>query len=373
MQGSTGLEEDDEMREIFIEEAREVIAGRRRSAAAPGRHARRPGRPDRCPPRLPHAEGQLAHGRAASDFGEAAWACEQLYNARLAEAPALDSDLRAFTADALRELGDWVEAIAERRDDGRDGAALTARADALRQRSPLDGPRRGAAAALQGAQATAALLERVPELPSAADLQLDFGLPSAALASAGFDLQLDLGVQEELPTSAPNAVPELLSLDLPTEATGEAFALDLDLPAPSGVESIRLDPALDWQEPSPASESRALPMSEAEFDSVFGTHDAPAAAAADDLEIEADEHRAEVADEAPAGPESVDFADTRIDLSMPQDAPRTTEPAADLAAAAGPAHRSPGAGRRPHADAGGRAGQGHRRRCASASRCSTST
>ena len=34
------------------------------------------------------------------DFGEAAWACEQLYNARLAESAPADSDLRGFTHDA---------------------------------------------------------------------------------------------------------------------------------------------------------------------------------------------------------------------------------------------------------------------------------
>jgi hypothetical protein len=67
-------------------------------------------------------------------------------------------------------------------------------------------------------------------------------------------------------------MPELLSLDLPAEASGDAFALDLDLPS---LASNLPEPALDWQEAEPASESRPLPMSEAEFDSVFGSQDAP--------------------------------------------------------------------------------------------------
>jgi chemosensory pili system protein ChpA (sensor histidine kinase/response regulator) len=329
VQGSTGLEEDEEMREIFIDEAREVIQGADEALQ----------RLDDTPDDL----GDLTLIRRAFHtlkgssrmvglkvFGDAAWACEQLYNTRLAETSRLESDLAAFTADALRELGEWVEAIAERREHGRDGASLTARAEALRHRQVPDGMPASAAAPLQAAAATSALLERVPELPSATDLQLDFGLPSApsapvaplATPSAGLDLQLDLGAQDETPTVAPNAMPELLSLDLPAEASGEAFALDLDLPAQPGVESIRLDPALDWQEAEPASESRPLPMSEAEFDSVFGSQDAPPAEVegADDLEIEAEEHRAEVTDAVPDVAERIDFADTSIDLSMLQDA-----------------------------------------------------
>ena len=70
------FEHDDEMREIFLEEAREVVerrAAQRRAAA----DARRPRAADHAAPRLPHAQGQLAHGRAER-FGEAAWACEQV-------------------------------------------------------------------------------------------------------------------------------------------------------------------------------------------------------------------------------------------------------------------------------------------------------
>jgi chemosensory pili system protein ChpA (sensor histidine kinase/response regulator) len=63
---------------------------------------------------------------------------------------------------------------------------------------------------------------------------------------------------------------------------------------------------------------------------------------ADDLEIEAEEHRAEVTDAVPDVAERIDFADTSIDLSMLQTQP--AEPALDLAAAA-PACAAAGAGR----------------------------
>ena len=53
-----------EMREIFLEEAREVHAQRPRRRWPRSPSARRPRRADHAAPRLPHPQGQLAHGRA---------------------------------------------------------------------------------------------------------------------------------------------------------------------------------------------------------------------------------------------------------------------------------------------------------------------
>ena len=301
VQGSTGLEEDEEMREVFIDEAREVIQGA-----------------DEALQRLSETPDDLGdmtlirrafHTLKGSSrmvglkvFGEAAWACEQLYNVRLAETSRLEDDLATFSADALRELGSWVEAIAAGDAQHLDGAALSARADALRQRAE--------SAPLQSAQASAALLERVPGLPDASDLQLDFG-PSTE--PAGFDIQLDLGAGE--PAPAPEAMSELLSLDL-------------DLPASSG--------------------ELAVAISAAEFDAAFGAAPTPAEAAVaalpDDLELEAEEHQAELqADGALVPGERIDFDDTSIDLAMLDEAvaepfdDRLTEPQAlDTEAAAPP-------------------------------------
>jgi chemosensory pili system protein ChpA (sensor histidine kinase/response regulator) len=304
VQGSTGLEEDEEMREVFIDEAREVIQGA-----------------DEALQRLSESRDDLGdmtlirrafHTLKGSSrmvglkvFGEAAWSCEQLYNVRLAETSRLEDDLAAFTADALRELGHWVEAIATGSAQGLDGASLTARADALRQRAE--------APPLQSAQASATLLERVPGLPDASELQLDFG-PSdkPAATPAGFDIELDLGAGDQRPAPTPDPMPELLSLDLPAQSSGDAFALDLDFPA----------------EPATA-------LSAAEFDAAFG---APPAAEAlpDDLEPEAEEHQAELqAGDAPPRPdERFDFVDTGIDLAMLDEA--LAEPMDDVLTEAQP-------------------------------------
>jgi chemosensory pili system protein ChpA (sensor histidine kinase/response regulator) len=301
VQGSTGLEEDEEMREVFIDEAREVIQG---AGEALQRLSETPD--DLGDMTLIRRAFHTLKGSSRmvglKVFGEAAWACEQLYNVRLAETSRLEEDLAAFSADALRELGAWVEAIAAGNAQNLDGAALSARADALRQRVE--------SAPLQSAQASAALLERVPGLPHASDLQLDFG-PSTE--PAGFDIQLDLGAGE--PAPAPEALPELLSLDL-------------DLPA--------------------SSDQQAVALSAAEFDAAFGAAPTPAEAAIaalpDDLELEAEEHQAELqADDALAPGEQIDFDDTSIDLAMldepvaePDDDMLTEPQALDTEAAAPP-------------------------------------
>ncbi|WP_210760733.1 Hpt domain-containing protein, partial [Azohydromonas sediminis] len=158
-EGHSGLEDDAEMREIFLDEAREVMAGAREALAALSR--------------APEDLAELTTVRRAfhtlkgssrmvglNDFGEAGWACEQLYNARLAEAPRADDDLLGFTHDALAYLGDWVEAIAQRRDGGHRSQPVRAAADAMRtarRREPL---------ALPGAAAPAApRADELPELP----------------------------------------------------------------------------------------------------------------------------------------------------------------------------------------------------------------
>ena len=274
VQGSTGLEEDEEMREVFIDEAREVIQGATEALQRLGET------PDDLGDltlirRAFHTLKGSARMVGLKVFGEAAWCCEQLYNTRLAESSRLEADIGVFSADALRELGEWVEAIADGRAEGFDGVALSARAEALRERraAPDKVP------APQAADATAALRERVPELPSAADLTLDF------------DLHLDLDGSGASAAGGLDAMPELLSLDLPADSLDDALVLDLDTPAGG-------------------SESSAVAMSRAEFETTFGSGNALAS---------------EPVEQAPAPHE--DFADTDIDLSA-LDEPIAAEAAA---------------------------------------------
>ncbi|WP_201496860.1 Hpt domain-containing protein [Rubrivivax sp. A210] len=200
--GGTGLEEDAEMREIFIEEANEVVAAAR---AALERLADEP----------ESAEGMTTVRRAfhtlkgssrmvgLSDFGEAAWACEQLYNARLAHAPRMDGPLRTLTGEALNYFADWAESIAAGRDDGHHPAEVAKAADALR----LEGTRLPIALPVRAA----------PAMPEEA-LARPAPPPEPELQPLVLDLAPD---EEELPALAPT----------PTPAPAEAEAIHLDLPA----------------------------------------------------------------------------------------------------------------------------------------------
>jgi chemosensory pili system protein ChpA (sensor histidine kinase/response regulator) len=128
---SSGLEDDAEMREIFIEEAREVVA---EAAASLERLADDADNATEITAvrRAFHTLKGSSRMVGLREFGEAAWACEQLYNARLASAPRADPVLRQFSHEALDYLGGWVEAIADGTPRGHRAAALASAADRLR-------------------------------------------------------------------------------------------------------------------------------------------------------------------------------------------------------------------------------------------------
>jgi len=147
--GGTGLEDDAEMRGVFIEEAREVLA---EAIDALGRLAETPESTIEMTGvrRAFHTLKGSSRMVGLAAFGDAAWGCEQLYNARLAQAPRMDAPLREFTQEALAYLSDWVEAIAAGRDGGHQAEAVTRAAEALRtegRRVPIGAPQPGAAPA----------------------------------------------------------------------------------------------------------------------------------------------------------------------------------------------------------------------------------
>jgi chemosensory pili system protein ChpA (sensor histidine kinase/response regulator) len=250
--GGTGLEEDAEMREIFIEEAREVVTD---AGAALERLADAPDNAGDMTAvrRAFHTLKGSSRMVGLRDFGEAAWACEQLYNARLAHAPRVDGALRLFTGEALAYLGDWTEAIAAGQQRGHNAPAVAKAADSLRLSGvrlaiePAEGAIPAAASVMPGPAATstealtaATVLPFVlepssspetdtrpqPETLVAPDLELtEFNLPpvdDAAPASAE-RVVADL---EPLPEQEPAPAA------LPVEAGGPSFGLSLDFDEP---------------------------------------------------------------------------------------------------------------------------------------------
>jgi chemosensory pili system protein ChpA (sensor histidine kinase/response regulator) len=220
--GGTGLEDDAEMRDIFIEEAREVVGGARGAldhmADAPDSVA------DMTVLRRAfHTLKGSSRMVGLRDFGEAAWASEQLYNARLAQAAHMDAPLRAFTDEALAYLADWVEAIASGADGGHYSAAVSRSADALRLgelRVPIEPPQPHDVPAEDEPALPVALVEA--ELPLEALPELQFAaLPDTPPVSTA---------QGEVVAAPDTAAAEALDFE---------FDLDAEATAPTATETLR--------------------------------------------------------------------------------------------------------------------------------------
>jgi chemosensory pili system protein ChpA (sensor histidine kinase/response regulator) len=161
--------DDDEMREIFLEEAREVVA---EAQAAYQELARSPDELSLLTTlrRAFHTLKGSSRMVGLKDFGDAAWICEQLYNTHLAEQRAAGPALIEFTGWSLGYLGAWSEEIAARTPVGHDVATVKAQADRLTQRLTDADPNPSDISLPLGLP---------PNLPTAQDLDLG----SMALAS----------------------------------------------------------------------------------------------------------------------------------------------------------------------------------------------
>ncbi|MEP7298014.1 MAG: Hpt domain-containing protein [Burkholderiales bacterium] len=270
----TLLEQDDEMREIFLEEAREVIAD---ATAARDELAQTPGELSLMTTlrRAFHTLKGSSRMVGLKDFGEAAWAGEQLFNTHLADQQAAPEPLLQFTEWCLGYMSAWVDDISAKRRPAHDSGTVVAAAQRVNE------PARPAAPA------------GLPvDLPSAADLELRvvsatsaFGeLPTfaltapesfgeiasarpsepAALPDLSFELDLaslDAAVPE--PT-VDEVVSEHGSLDMHTPALHDPFDVQATQPLPlaevtevAASDTAGLDLELDFGESAPVIESLA--------------------------------------------------------------------------------------------------------------------
>ena len=258
---------DADMLAIFLEEAEEVIATARAALAALEHD--------------PQDQAQLTTVRRAfhtlkgssrmvglSAFGEGAWACEQLYNARISEQAGADPALQAFTAEALDYLADWCQAIATRQGGPHQPEGLRRSADALRLEGrvlPLDWPVTEAPAAAPAPSETplprgevlevepAFALTEMPEIPEPVEL-VESAQPAppaeAAAEDGGFVLEL-------APTggaTAPAEFVELPEFELKLEL-GEA---EPEVPAPAVPEPALSEAELPGLDTAPGAPQLAL-------------------------------------------------------------------------------------------------------------------
>ena len=299
----TGLEDDQEMRDIFLEESRDVLAQAQGALAMLAES--------------PSDVAQLTSVRRAfhtlkgssrmvglAPFGEAAWACEQLYNHWLAEQNPASAELRSLTGDVLQYFSGWVEGIACQDDHAFAPEPVIAAADTLRlagelMRVPLPHadvvPMFNAFAEeasdvdtldlevpsvspmtpvlepllatrpleltpswddAYDAQRAASALSPVP-LDEALDLDLDLDgeiVEPPPMVEGGVDLAIDVPLEVEGGTSAPNA-----AADMRVATTSEPMAPidDWSLAADGGVERIEVDVAAP---PVDSSDSWRAPL-----------------------------------------------------------------------------------------------------------------
>jgi chemosensory pili system protein ChpA (sensor histidine kinase/response regulator) len=129
-------DDDEEMREIFLEEAREVVAN---GEAALQQLAVEPANlADQTTVRRAfHTLKGSSRMVGLNEFGEAAWAFEQLFNAWLAEQKPASADLLNLSSQAMTAFGRWVQDIADKADVPWQAAAFRKAADALRLQGQL--------------------------------------------------------------------------------------------------------------------------------------------------------------------------------------------------------------------------------------------
>jgi chemosensory pili system protein ChpA (sensor histidine kinase/response regulator) len=304
--GQTGLEDDTEMRDIFLEEAREVMQTAREALAQLAK--------------TPNDLGEMTSVRRAfhtlkgssrmvglKDFGEAAWGCEQLYNARLADAGGADTDLLEFSGEALDYLGRWIEGVAAGQTAGFDHRVVGRAADALRnerRRIPLTDDATSAPGALPptsglGAQSPAAAIPIAPVVPPAAPpvepvqalavpevtIDLDFGAESPTIeVPVVSDAPTEVLSLSELPTQTfapvppvapPNEPIELIELELPEVEAEPLLPRDVSVAPdtrPDGLQTMpaALGPFIDSEtgrlEEAPPVEATDLSLDFAEAD-----------------------------------------------------------------------------------------------------------
>ena len=200
------LAEDDEMRDIFLEEAQEVLDSAR---AAHADLARAPEDIAALSTlrRAFHTLKGSSRMVGLKEFGDAAWAGEQLYNSHLADQGAAAPALLAFTAWSVSHLSDWVGAISARNDAGRTSEVMQVAAQRVSAGQSPAGSNDSSDIALP--------LLLPPDLPTAADLDLSGLLPVAPEPLPEVSFEFDLSGLDSAARSGRSSVQAPLDMSVP--------------------------------------------------------------------------------------------------------------------------------------------------------------
>ncbi|RYG12334.1 MAG: hybrid sensor histidine kinase/response regulator, partial [Burkholderiales bacterium] len=130
-----GFEEDD-LQDIFLEEAREVVHNGLTAISALSAN---PGDVSELTTlrRAFHTLKGSSRMVGLTEFGDAAWSMEQVLNTWLADQKPSNDDLRKLSGDAMRGFGRWVEDVAANQDGAWKSVMFRVPADALRTENRL--------------------------------------------------------------------------------------------------------------------------------------------------------------------------------------------------------------------------------------------
>lgn len=273
-----GADEDD-LLDIFLEEAREVVANGREAVS----HLReQPSDLDHLTTlrRAFHTLKGSSRMVGLNEFGEAAWAMEQLLNAVLAEQRPANEPLLGLSGESLDQFERWVRDIAAQQAGAWRSQPFRASAEALRVQGvwqPLQAPEAvdialdepvepastddvaaGPSTGLDDLPLPEPLPEAALEVPLLADIDLDL---LAATAQPGAPATLAESIEQPVaqtdslaPSATPTVPPEFDQLaDFPREAVESGFAeieeIELTAPAPLPVAQHTLVADVPAEEP----------------------------------------------------------------------------------------------------------------------------
>ena len=311
--------EEDELRDIFLEEAREVV---QTGLAAIDVLQAEPSNMAELTTlrRAFHTLKGSSRMVGLNEFGEAGWSLEQLINTWLADQKPANDDLCSLSRDAMRGFERWVEDIATGSDGAWKASAFRTAAEALRTANRLEAivlPGAEVAPAETVAPATTAPPEvadvaapavvefAVPEAVEAAEPEaVEAAVPAAdaneddpfGFGAGDIEIEVAAPVQEPENAASTDFEFDLPELDEPSVAAAPAEAIQVDdidfesLASLAGTEVVT-----SLKEENPAAEPSPAPDFAADFaidlDSEAATPGAaevlpePAVAQADEFEF----------------------------------------------------------------------------------------
>ncbi|HEX7890663.1 MAG TPA: Hpt domain-containing protein [Ramlibacter sp.] len=258
---------DAELREIFLEEAREVVQN---GLAALQVLADEPKNISELTTlrRAFHTLKGSSRMVGLNEFGEAAWSMEQVLNTWLADQKPASDELRALATQAMQGFGLWIADIAAHNEGTWKASVFRTAADAMRTEGRLatiDLPDAPAVAEAGPATAQdAAILSNLVALDSGFGDLPEAGAPEPAPAVDAIEFSLDDLSAAQPAAPAPVAAPAMDLQDL-------GFTLDLgDTPAEAAAQPAEIAPvagllpALELDVPASEPETERAPAAEAQ-------------------------------------------------------------------------------------------------------------